>query len=116
MAETTTVDELVAFVRARLDDDEHRFTNRELPHLDEAERRGRIRIMRSDDGAGLLISADPVEAREERAPVPFLEKARFLRQETEDGRDEDVLRLVAAVYDTHPDWREVWRPTGSAQA
>jgi hypothetical protein len=114
MTETTTVDELVAFVRARLDDDEHRFTRRELPHLDEAERRGRIRIMRSDDGAGLLVTADPVEAPEERAPVPFPEKADFLRRELADGRDEDILRLVAAVYDTHPGWREVWRPTAQA--
>jgi hypothetical protein len=111
MTETTTVDELVAFIRARLDDDEQRFTRRELPHLDEAERRGRIRIMRSDDGPGLLVTGDPVEAPEERVPVPFPEKASFLRRETQDERDEDVLRLVGAVYDTHPDWREVWRPT-----
>jgi hypothetical protein len=105
--ETTTVDDLVAFVCARLDDDELRFAERELPHLDEAERRGRIRVLRTDDGVGLLVSADPVEAD----PVPFPEKAALLRREAGNGRDEDVLRLVAAVYDTHPDWRETWRPT-----
>jgi hypothetical protein len=104
---TTTVDDLVAFVCARLDDDERRVADRVLPHLDEAERRGRIRVLRTDDGAGLLVSADPVEGD----PVPFHEKAAFLRREAGNGRDEDVLRLVAAVYDTHPDWREEWRPT-----
>ncbi len=113
MTDTTTVDDLVAFVCARLDDDEHRFANRELPHLDEAERRGRIRIMRTDDGVGLLVAADPVEVQEEREPVPFPEKAAFLRREAGDERDEDVLRLVAAVYDTHPDWDDSWRPTSA---
>jgi hypothetical protein len=106
---TSTVNELVAFVSARLDDDERRFAERELPFLDEAERRGRIRVLRTDDGVGLLVAADPVGTPSE--PVPFPEKAAFLRREAGDGRDEDVLRLVAAVYDTHPEWREDWRPT-----
>lgn len=110
MRETSTVDELVDFINARLDEDQRRFENQELPLLDEAERHGHIRIMRTDDEAGLLVSAGPLEAREERIPVPFPEKAHYLRQEGADGRDENVLRLVAAVYDAHPAWREVWRP------
>jgi hypothetical protein len=97
------------FVLARLDDDEKRFKAGELPYLDEAERRGRIRIMRASGGGGLLLAADPVEAREERAPVPFPEKVTFLRREAQTRQDKDVLGLVAAVYDTHPDWREEWR-------
>jgi hypothetical protein len=100
---------LSEFVLARLDDDERRFEAGELPHIDEAERRGRIRIMRSDDGNGLLLAADPVEAREERAPVPFPEKAAFLRREARTLQDDDMLGVVAAVYDTHPDWQEQWR-------
>jgi hypothetical protein len=102
--------ELSTFVLDRLDDDERRFAAGELPFIDEAERRGRIRVMRTDDGAGLLVAADPVQAPDERVPVPFPEKAELLRQEARAGQDEDVLGLVASVYDTHPDWREDWRP------
>ncbi|HEV2778433.1 MAG TPA: hypothetical protein VGX25_03440 [Actinophytocola sp.] len=105
----TDTAELSEFVLARLDEDEQRFKDGELPHLDEAERRGRIRIMRTDDGRGLLLAADPVPAREERAPVPFPEKVSFLRHEAQVEQDADMLGLVASVYDTHPDWREEWR-------
>jgi hypothetical protein len=104
------MNDLANFVLARLDEDERRFDAGELPLLDEAERRGRIRIMRSTDGSGLLLAADPVEAREERVPVPFPEKVGYLRAEAEDQADEDMLGLVAAVYDAHPDWHERWRP------
>ena len=104
------MNDLSSFVLARLSDDERRYEAGELPQLDEAERRGRIRIMRTDDGAGLLMAADPVETREERVPVPFPEKADYLRREAEDTADEDMLRLVASVYDTHADWHERWRP------
>jgi hypothetical protein len=97
------------FVLARLDEDERRFEAGELPHLDEAERRGRIRIMRDDDGRGLLLAAGPVEAQEKRGPVPFPEKVTFLRQEAQAQPDDDVLGAVAAVYDTHPEWQEQWR-------
>lgn len=102
--------ELSEFVLARLDEDEKRFESGELPFLDEAERRGRIRIMRSSDGAGLLMAADPVPAREDRIPVPFPEKVEYLRNEARIHQDEDMLGLVAAVYDTHPDWQDHWRP------
>jgi hypothetical protein len=104
------MNELADFVLARLADDERRFEAGVLPHLDEAERHGRIRIMRSDDGVGLLLAADPVQAREERVPVPFQEKVGYLRREAEGQADKDMLGLVASVYDTHPDWREQWRP------
>jgi hypothetical protein len=103
------LDELGDFVLARLAEDEQRYANGVLPHLDDAERRGRLRIMRTDDGAGLLVSADPVEAREERAPVPFPERATFIRREVYDKRDEAILGLVASAYDAHPDWQERWR-------
>lgn len=103
------MDELGDFVLARLAEDEQRFADGVLPRLDDAERRGRLRIMRTDDGAGLLLSADPVPAREERVPVPFPEKATFIRREVRDLRDEAMLGLVAAVYDAHPDWQERWR-------
>lgn len=101
-------DALSGFVLARLADDEQRFDAGELPHLDEAERHGRIRIMYTDDGDGLLIAADPVEAREERVPVPFPDKVAFLRAEAKVMQDDDVLKLVASVYDTHPDFRREW--------
>ena len=104
------MNDLSSFVLARLADDQRRFEAGELPLLDEAERRGRIRIMPSSDGTGLLLAADPVEAREERAPVPFPEKVTHLRREAEDQADKDMLGLVASVYDTHPDWQEQWRP------
>ncbi|ONI87948.1 hypothetical protein ALI144C_07695 [Actinosynnema sp. ALI-1.44] len=103
----TGSDDLSAFVLARLDEDEERFNADELPHLDDAERHGRIRIMYADDGEGLLVSADPVQAREERAPVPFPEKVAFLRAEAKVMRDPDVLKLVASVYSAHPDWPKV---------
>lgn len=101
--------ELGDFVIARLDEDERRLDAGELPQLDEAERRGRLRIMRADGGTGLLLAADPVPAREERIPVPFAEKAAFIRQEVRGDGDHTMLGLVASAYDTHPDWREEWR-------
>ena len=104
------MDDLSGFVLARLADDERRFEAGELPHIDEAERRGRLRIMRSDAQQGLLLVAGPVQAREERVPVPFPEKAAFLREEAQRQHDETMLGLVASVYDAHPDWRENWRP------
>lgn len=101
------LDDLSAFVLARLDEDERRFDAGELPHLDEAERHGRIRIMYAEQGEGLLVAADPVEAREERVPVPFPDKVAFLRAEARVMRDPDVLKLVASVYNAHPDWGRV---------
>ncbi|MEV4316739.1 hypothetical protein [Actinocrispum sp. NPDC049592] len=103
------MDDLTGFVLARLAEDEQRFDRGELPLLDEAERRGRIRIMPTDDGVGLLIAADPVENPEERIPVPFRDKLALLRGEASTMRDKDTLKLVASVYDAHPDWREDWR-------
>jgi hypothetical protein len=105
-------DTLAAFVLARLADDEARFNAGELPHLDEAERHGRIRIMYTEDGSGLLLAADPVEVPEERVPVPFPDKVAFLRAEARVMQDKDVLTLVASVYRTHPDWRDEWQPRG----
>lgn len=103
------LDQLGDFVLARLAEDEDRCNDGILPQLDEAERLGRLRIMRASDGSGLLLSADPVEAQEERAPVPFPEKAAYIRQEIRDRRDETMLGLVASAYDRHPDWQERWR-------
>ena len=104
------MDDLSDFVLARLADDERRLETGELPHLDEAERRGRLRIMRTDDQQGLLLIAGPVQAPEERVPVPFPEKAAFLRAEAHRQHDKAMLGLVASAYDAHPDWREDWRP------
>lgn len=104
------MEDLSGFVLARLADDERRLQAGELPHIDEAERRGRLRIKRTDDQQGLLLVAGPVETREDRAPISFLEKAAYLREEAHRQRDEAMLGLVASVYDGHPDWREDWRP------
>jgi hypothetical protein len=104
------MDDLCGFVLARLADDEQRLRAGELPYLDEAERRGRLRIMRTDDKQGLLLVAGPIQTQEERVPVPFPEKAAFLRAEAGRQRDKAMLGLVASVYDAHPDWREDWRP------
>src|SRR3981081_379373 len=51
------MDDLNDFVLDRLADDERRFEAGELPYIDEAERRGRLRIMRTDDHRGLLLVA-----------------------------------------------------------
>lgn len=104
------MDDLSGFVLARLADDERRLEAGELPHLDEAERRGRLRIMRTDDQQGLLLVGGPVQTMEERVPVPFPEKVAFLREEAQRRDDKAMLGLVASVYDAHPDWREDWRP------
>ncbi|MGB9279801.1 MAG: hypothetical protein WCB57_06900 [Pseudonocardiaceae bacterium] len=103
------MDDLSEFVLARLADDERRFEAGELPFLDEAERRGRLRIMRTDDHSGLLLVGGPVQAQEERVPVPFPEKVGFLRSEVESQHDVTSLGLLASVYDAHPEWREQWR-------
>lgn len=102
--------ELDEFVLARLAEDEERFRAGELPLLDEAERRGRLRIMYADDGDGLLLAGGPVEAMEDRHPVPFAEKAEFLRREVRDAHDDASVKLVASVYEAHPDWHDGWRP------
>ncbi|GAB2810451.1 hypothetical protein GCM10027200_07890 [Lentzea nigeriaca] len=102
-------DELRRFVLVRLAEDEERLAQEKLPLLDEAEGRGRLRIIRSDDGSGLLLLPGPIQAAEERVPVPFPEKFPLLRAEVEQTHDEALLRLLAAAYDTHHDWQEEWR-------
>jgi hypothetical protein len=102
-------EELRHFVLDRLDEDERRLAEEKLPLLDEAEGRGRLRIIRSDDGSGLLLLPGPIQAAEERVPVPFPEKFGLLRTEVEQTRDEALLRLLAAAYDTHHDWQKEWR-------
>ncbi len=100
--------DLTEFVLARLDDDERRYAEGVLPALDEAERRGRLRLMPADDGSGLLLLPGPVEAQEERIPVPFPEKVAHLRREIRERGDEETARLIASVYAAHPDWRGEW--------
>ncbi|TWP53660.1 hypothetical protein FKR81_02550 [Lentzea tibetensis] len=102
-------DDLRQFVLGRLAEDEQRLADDELPFLDEAERRGRLRILRSDDGKGLLLIPGPVQAQGERAPVPFPEKVAMLRTEIENTEDESLLRFLALAYDTHHSWQEEWR-------
>ncbi len=95
------------FVLARLAEDEQRLAEGELPYLDEAERRGRLRITRTDDGRGLLLV--PGQVPQEPAPVPFSEKAEFIRREVNNQQDENALRLLASAYETHSAWLEEWR-------
>ncbi|MCR3752056.1 hypothetical protein [Lentzea californiensis] len=102
-------EELRRFVLDQLTEDEQRLARGELPLLDEAEDRGRLRITRSDDGSGLLLLPGPIQAAEERNPVPFPEKLTQLRTEVEHSDDQAVLRLLAAAYDTDHDWQEEWR-------
>ncbi|HSL08163.1 MAG TPA: hypothetical protein VK887_09310 [Pseudonocardiaceae bacterium] len=99
--------ELGAFVLARLAEDEQRLAEGELPYLDEAERRGRLRIIRTDDGKGLLLLSGQVP--QEHVPVPFHEKAEFIRREVNDQQDENTLKMLASAYETHSDWLEEWR-------
>jgi len=106
----TPAAKLDEFVLARLAEDEERFRAGELPQLDEAERRGRLRIMYADDGDGLILAGGPVEAMEDRHPVPFAEKAEFLRREIRDAHDDLSVKLIASVYEAHPDWQDDWRP------
>lgn len=103
-----TVADLRRFVLDRLAEDEERAAREELPLLDEAERRGRLRFLRADEG-GLLLVPSASEAQDEQAPVPFAEKAALLRDELESGADESTLRLLASAYDTHHGWQEEWR-------
>jgi hypothetical protein len=102
-------EELRRFVLDRLDEDEQRLADEKLPQLDEAEGSGRLRIVRSDDGTGLLLLPGPVQAAEERVTVPFPEKAAALRTEIEQTGDEAMLRLLAGAYDTHHAWQKEWR-------
>jgi hypothetical protein len=100
------MDDLRTFVLDRLAEDEARAERAELPLLDEAERRGRLRFLRADEG-GLLLVPGAAEAQDEQ--VPFAEKAALLRDELTAGTDESTLRLVASAYDTHHGWQEEWR-------
>ena len=100
--------DLRRFVLDRLDEDQTRADRGELPLLDEAERRGRLRFLRADEG-GLLLVPGASEAQDEQVPVPFAEKAALLRDELASGTDESTVRLVASAYDTHHGWQEEWR-------
>ncbi|HEX7307642.1 hypothetical protein [Lentzea sp.] len=100
-------DELRRFVLDRLDEDEKRLAREELPLLDEAESRGRLRVARSDDGTGLLLLPGPVQPPADL--VPFPEKLPLLRTEVEQTGDDATLRLLANAFDTHHDWQEEWR-------
>ncbi|MCE6997384.1 hypothetical protein LZG04_21640 [Saccharothrix sp. S26] len=102
-------EDLRRFVLDRLTEDEERLAREELPLLDEAERRGRLAVLRSDDGRELLLVPGEAHAQLERAPVPFAEKAQWLRKEVEGSSDRSVLLLLAAAYDTHHGWQEEWR-------
>jgi hypothetical protein len=102
------VTELRQFVLAGLAEDEQRAARSELPLLDEAERRGRLRILRADEG-GLLLVPGTGELPDEPAAVPFEEKAALLRDEVAAGADEPTLRLLANAYDTRHGWQEEWR-------
>jgi hypothetical protein len=110
----TEAAELDEFVLARLSEDEERVRAGELPLLDEAERHGWLRIVRArGEGAasdGLLLAAGPQEAMGDRWPVPFGEKAEFLRREIRDRHDDASVKLIASVYESHPGWRAAWRP------
>ncbi|MDQ4093897.1 MAG: hypothetical protein M3143_11015 [Actinomycetota bacterium] len=99
--------ELEEFVLARLAEDEQRLADGELPYLDEAELRGRLRIIRTDDGRGLLLVSG--QAPQQDTPVPFPEKAEFIRREVNDQKDENALRLLASAYENHSTWLEEWR-------
>jgi hypothetical protein len=102
------VKDLRQFVLDRLAEDEQRAARAELPLLDEAERLGKLRVLRADEG-GLLLVPGPAEAQDEQPPVPFAEKAVRLRDEVESGADDATLRLLAAAYDTDHGWQEEWR-------
>ncbi|SES21728.1 hypothetical protein SAMN05216188_126107 [Lentzea xinjiangensis] len=99
-------EELRRFVIDRLDEDERRLAAGELPLLDDAESKGKLRIARSDDGAGLLLLPGPTETEQDR--VPFGEKLALLRAEVGQTEDEATLRLLADAYRTHHDWQEEW--------
>lgn len=101
--------ELAEFVLARLAEDEQRLAEGKLPYLDEAERRGRLRIIRTDDGRGLLLIPGEMQATQQPAPVPFSERVEFIRREVETQQDETALRLLASAYENHSAWLEEWR-------
>ncbi|PSL57453.1 hypothetical protein B0I31_102432 [Saccharothrix carnea] len=102
-------EDLRRFVLDRLAEDEERLAREELPLLDEAERRGRLAILRSDDDRELLLVPGEAHTQQQHAPVPFAEKARWLRAEVEGGSDRSALLLLAAAYETHHGWQEEWR-------
>ncbi|WP_447008163.1 hypothetical protein ACRAKI_17490 [Saccharothrix isguenensis] len=102
-------DDLRRFVLDRLTEDEELLEQEQSPLLDEAERRGRLRILRSDDGRELLLVPGSAHAQDEQVAVPFEEKARWLRDEVERTEDRSVLEMIAAAYDTHHGWQEEWR-------
>ncbi|MFD1146159.1 hypothetical protein ACFQ3T_03380 [Saccharothrix hoggarensis] len=107
-ADRLSDEDLRRFVLDRLTEDEERVAREESPLLDDAEGRGRLRVLRSDDGRELLLVPGTAHTRDD-AVVPFEEKARWLRTEVERTSDRWVLQLLAAAYDTHHRWQEEWR-------
>jgi hypothetical protein len=96
------------FVLDRLAEDELRAERDELPILDEAERRGTLRVLRANEG-GLLLVPGPAEAQGGQRPVPFAEKVALLREEVVTGADDSTLLLLARAYESDHGWQEEWR-------
>ncbi|MEJ2852130.1 MULTISPECIES: hypothetical protein [unclassified Saccharothrix] len=103
-------EDLRKFVLDRLAEDERRLAEGGSSVLEDAEGRGRLRIVRADEGGGLLLLPGGESADHDHATVPFAEKAALLREELESGADDATLRLLAAAYDTQHSWQEEWRP------
>lgn len=104
-----STEQLRRFVLDRLDEDEQRVAQGQPPLLDDAEGRERLRVLRSDDGRELLLVPGSTQTADDRSPVPFQERARWLRDEVGRTSDRSVLHLLANAYDTHHAWQEEWR-------
>lgn len=103
------MNDLRDFVLEGLAEDERRAADGKTPLLEDAEQMGRLRVMRTDDGRGLLLAAGGTVPITDDPPVTFREKLEFLRAEVEAGADEPTLRMLAAAYDTRVGWQEEWR-------
>ncbi|GAA2685347.1 MULTISPECIES: hypothetical protein [Actinosynnema] len=101
--------EMRRFVLEGLAEDERRAEQGKVPLLVEAEQQGRLSLLRTDDGRGLLLTGGGVAATEDEALVPFQRKAELLREEVERLADEPTLRLLATVYEARVGWQEEWR-------
>lgn len=132
-------DDLVAFLRARLDDDEQLADRMDHDNPDEggfyacpatrdgpygdlpggeencdcglANRRGRL--LREVESKRLLLAFALVMSAPVATPVGYPQAARNIKLEVELAEEKAadmIMRLLALPYSDHPDYRQEWKP------
>lgn len=109
------MDDLIAFLRARLDEDEQGAQQelallREFPYPDDFQVEYQwVRMARHPHG-GVSTSHAPGAPTPTRVLAEVKAKRRILDGFQWEGQEARAIALLAEVYADHPDYRPEWRP------